>query len=68
MMKASMMFLADKFAKDWHKSKPEAVHIYHFPDELGIIHDCITIEQPRQKVDIVYPVLMDIVTGKGKES
>jgi hypothetical protein len=56
------------FAKDWYKTKPEAVHIYHFPDELGIIHDCITIEQPRQKVDIVYPVLMDIVTGKGKET
>jgi len=54
----------DKFAKDWQKSKPGAIHIYHFPDDLGIIHDCISVEQPRQKVDIVYPVLMDIVTGK----
>lgn len=56
----------EKFAKDWQKSKPGAVHIYHFPVELGLIHDCISVEQPRQKVDIVYPVLMDIVTGKLK--
>ena len=48
--------------------KTGAIHTYHFPDELGIVHDCISVEQPKQRVDIVYPVLMDILTGKGKES
>jgi hypothetical protein len=56
-----------KVAEEWQAKKPGAIHIYHFPDELGIIHDCISVEQPRQKVDIVYPILMDIVTGKLKD-
>ena len=57
-----------KVAQEWKEKKPGAIHTYHFPDELGIVHDCISVEQPKQRVDIVYPVLMDILTGKGKES
>jgi pimeloyl-ACP methyl ester carboxylesterase len=57
-----------KVAEEWRAKKPGAIHIYHFPDELGIIHDCISVEQPKQRVDIVYPVLMDIINGKGKDS
>ena len=57
-----------KVAQEWQRKKPDAIHIYHFPDELGIVHDCISVEQPKQKVDIVYPVLLDIIAGKGKES
>ena len=57
-----------KVAQEWQEKKTGAIHIYHFPDELGIVHDCISVEQPKQKVDIVYPVLLDIIAGKGKES
>jgi esterase/lipase len=57
-----------KVAEEWKAKKPGAIHVYHFPNELGIVHDCISVEQPKQRVDIVYPVLMDIINGRGKES
>jgi esterase/lipase len=57
-----------KVADEWKTKKGDAIHTYHFPDALGIVHDCISVENPKQKVDIVYPVLMDIITGRAKES
>jgi esterase/lipase len=57
-----------KVTQEMQNKKPGAVHFYRFPEELGIVHDCISVEQPKQKVDIVYPVLMDIIAGKGKDS
>lgn len=57
-----------KVALELKKTKGDGLKIYHFPDELGLIHNCVSEELPQEKLDLVYPVLMDIIEGKGKES
>jgi esterase/lipase len=51
---------AKKMLASWQKTKPAAVHFYNFPKEMGLIHDLISVEQPKQQVDKVYPKLMEI--------
>jgi pimeloyl-ACP methyl ester carboxylesterase len=56
-----------KVAEEWKAKKPDAIHTYHFLDGLGIVHDCISVENSKQRVDIVYPVLLDIISGRAKD-
>jgi pimeloyl-ACP methyl ester carboxylesterase len=53
--------LVERLAKIWERSKPEDVQTFHFPDELGIPHDCISVEQPRGNTPVVYAELMKMV-------
>ncbi|MEZ4769589.1 MAG: hypothetical protein R2844_14305 [Caldilineales bacterium] len=40
-----------------------AVETYQFPAQLGLPHDVIDPNQTEQKVDEVYPVLVELITG-----
>jgi esterase/lipase len=51
---------AKKLLASWQKIKPDAIHFYEFPKEMGLVHDLISVEQPKQQVDKVYPKLMEI--------
>lgn len=41
------------------------VKLYEFPTNVGLKHDMIDPGQPYQKVDVVYPVLLDAITEAG---
>lgn len=51
---------AKKLVASWRRTKPDAVHFHNFPMEMGLVHDLISLEQPKQQVDKVYPKLMEI--------
>jgi hypothetical protein len=38
------------------------VKLYEFPTSAGLKHDMIDPGQPYQKVDLLYPVLLDAIT------
>ncbi len=41
------------------------VQSYEFAAELNLLHDLLPPEHPRQRVDLVYPILVDLITGLG---
>ncbi len=49
----------------WHRHTPERLHTYQFAVQLRLIHDLIDPAQVGQRVDIVYPVLVDLITQMG---
>jgi len=55
--------LCQELVDSWKGSGAGNVQTYHFPDELGIPHDCISIEQPKGNTRVVYPTLMKMVSG-----
>jgi esterase/lipase len=56
--------MLQKLADTWHNSRAKNMSIYHFPNKLGLAHDCISIEHSKDNPRIVYPVLMKMVEGK----
>ena len=56
--------LCQELVDKWQGSGTQNVRTYHFPDKLGIPHDCISIEQPKGNTRIVYGALMKMVEGK----
>ena len=42
-----------------------AVETYEFPAEEGLPHDVIDPNQPDQQIDLVYPILIDLIEGSG---
>jgi hypothetical protein len=56
--------LCQELVDSWYLSGARNVQTYHFPDELGIPHDCISIEQPKGNTRIVYAALMKMVEGR----
>lgn len=37
--------------------------LYTFPRKLGLIHDIIDPQQPKQQIDIIYPALLEQITA-----
>lgn len=52
-----------EMVRKW-KDTGAQVRTYTFPASLNLRHDLVGATQPRQRVDIVYPVLLDFITGK----
>lgn len=50
--------MCQNLVKVWNRSGAENVDTYHFPDELGLPHDCISIEQPKGMAKSVYSQIM----------
>ena len=46
----------------WQKSGFEHLHTYEFEANLHLDHDLIDPAHPKQKVDLIYPVLIDLMT------
>jgi len=53
--------LAKSAVSAWRMKGTDRVDLTVFPRELGLIHDLIDPLQRQQKVDLVYPVLLDIL-------
>lgn len=53
----------DRLLAHW-REQGASVREHRFPAELGLIHDIIDPDQGRQRTDLVYPVLLDIL-GEG---
>lgn len=51
---------ADELVARW-RSHGGAVREHRFPPELGLVHDIIDPNQPRQRVDLVYPALLELL-------
>ncbi|MCB0196414.1 MAG: alpha/beta fold hydrolase [Anaerolineae bacterium] len=47
---------------DWQKSGFEHLETYEFEANLQLDHDLIDPTHPKQKIDLVYPVLIDLIT------
>jgi hypothetical protein len=45
----------------WRAHSTANVREYQFGPELGLLHDIIGPYQPNARVDVVYPVLLDLV-------
>jgi len=56
--------LCQQLVDNWQRSGAKNVLTYHFPDELGIPHDCISIEQPKGNTKVVFATVMKMVEGK----
>jgi esterase/lipase len=52
----------EKLVDKWRKNG-NAVVTYQFPDDLRLPHDLIDPNQPEQQVELVYPILFDLIDG-----
>ena len=54
-----------RLAANWREHRPGAVATYEFPRSEDVPHDFIDPKQPDQRVDLVYPRLIEMLeTGK----
>jgi alpha-beta hydrolase superfamily lysophospholipase len=44
----------------WRK-QGATVQTYEFPERLGLLHDLLDPDQPYQQIDVVYPVLLNLL-------
>lgn len=57
----------EELADLWKASSPGHVETYQFPAELDVPHDWMDPSQPDQRVDIVYPILLELLTNLQKK-
>ncbi len=50
--------------RNWRSHDPHKIRHYEFPKNLQLGHDLIDPEQPDQKIHLVYPKLLTLITGK----
>jgi hypothetical protein len=50
-----------RLVETWQKSKAQQLQVFHFPDEIGLPHDCISLEQPKGNTRLVYAELMQML-------
>ncbi len=53
--------MADRLVAAWRKSGAKNIQAFCFPDELGLPHDCIGLEVPKGRPELVYAELMRMV-------
>ncbi len=53
----------DIIRRAWQKHAPHKIHLYEFPDDLQLDHDVIDPQQPGQRIQIVYPRILNLITG-----
>jgi esterase/lipase len=56
--------LCQELVDHWQHSRAHHLQTYHFPDELGIPHNCISSEMPGSNTKLVYGVVMKMVDGR----
>lgn len=49
----------------WRRKRPAAVTEYCFPAEYGLAHDIIDPHQVEARIDMVYPILLELIDGRG---
>ncbi len=53
----------DRIARAWQARAPGVVSTYEFDRSYCFPHDIITPESPRTRIDVVYPKLIELITG-----
>ena len=57
--------LTARLAANWQERRPGAVATYEFPKKDDVPHDFIDPNQPNQRVELVYPRLIEMLeTGR----
>jgi carboxylesterase len=56
------MPLIQKTVGLWQQYRGSNLQTYEFPAEFGLTHDLIDPAHPEEKIEIVYPVLIDLIT------
>lgn len=51
----------DAVVNEWRKYSEVDLEYFEFEKDLGLGHDLIDPEQPNQKVDVVYPKLLELI-------
>lgn len=57
--------LIAELVRRWQSHGDHTVLLHEFPVQMGIIHDMIDPDQRAQQIDLVYPVLLDMITRGG---
>jgi carboxylesterase len=55
--------VAAQIAQNWQQNGADAVQHYQFEARHRLPHDLIDPNQPNQQVDLVYPVLVELIAG-----
>ncbi|NTU83427.1 MAG: alpha/beta fold hydrolase [Chloroflexales bacterium] len=50
----------DQLVAHW-RARGAPVRSHCFPKALGLVHDCIDPDQPRQQIELVYPALLELM-------
>ncbi len=58
---------AGELADLWKASAPGRVETYQFPEELEVPHDWMDPSQPDQRVDLVHPILLELLSDLQKK-
>jgi carboxylesterase len=45
-----------------------SVQTYEFPQAIGLVHDLLDPDQPKEQIDLVYPVLLKLLSNLRQES
>jgi pimeloyl-ACP methyl ester carboxylesterase len=53
--------MIDTLAERWHATAPDRTQVRHVDASLRILHDMITPDRDGQKVDVVYPMLLELL-------
>ncbi len=55
--------MIDDLFERWHATAPDRTQVRHLDASLGLLHDMITPDREGQKVDVVYPMLLELLTA-----
>ena len=53
----------DMIRQNWQKHSPQKIRRYEFPPDLLLGHDLIDPQQPGEKIRIVYPQILKLITA-----
>lgn len=53
-----------KIVAEWQNNPDTAVETYEFDAATGLPHDFVTVEHPAAQIDLVYPILIDLIEGR----
>ncbi|MCZ7573717.1 MAG: alpha/beta fold hydrolase [Ardenticatenaceae bacterium] len=53
----------NRLVDQWRRRGAEQIRTYEFSADLGLVHDIIDPDQVGQRTDLVYPVLLDLITA-----
>ena len=54
---------AHEIAANWNARGYKNLRIYEFDAKYNLIHDLIEPDQPKQQIDVVYPILLDLIAN-----
>jgi carboxylesterase len=53
--------VTDQLVANWRRLRPASVETFQFPADKQVPHDFIDPNQPNQRIDIVYPKIIELL-------